>query len=70
LFGYITGRFATSYKFTKQMRLQDGLRQNNVYVAVIPEQLFEAKTLAVTLENAVSEEAQKRNTATWIRERE
>lgn len=65
LFGYMTGRFTSSFKFAKQARLTEGLRQNKVYVAVIPEQLFEAKTLAAELERAVSEDVQKRATSSW-----
>jgi len=55
LFGYITGRAYGSYKFTKQMHLKEGLRQNKVYIAVIPEQLFDSNKLAASLEKAVSE---------------
>jgi hypothetical protein len=66
LFGYIAGRTTVSYKFAKRMRVEEGLRQRKVYVAVIPEHMFEAKTLAGELEKAVVQEAQNRRaSSSW-----
>eukprot|EP00913_Durusdinium_trenchii_P021812 g20494.t1 len=55
-FGYLAGRTVSSYKLHKRLRLQTGLNTNRVYVAVVPEHLFEAETLARELEQAVSRE--------------
>ncbi|CAE8687090.1 unnamed protein product, partial [Polarella glacialis] len=39
--GYVAGRAVSSFKWRKQLRVNRGLAENRVYVAVIPEQLFE-----------------------------
>eukprot|EP00435_Cladocopium_sp_Y103_P071973 s216_g38.t3 len=54
-FGYLAGRAVSSYQWHKQLRLQTGLTQNKVYVAVIPAPQFEAKTLARELERAIGQ---------------
>ncbi|CAE7027565.1 unnamed protein product [Symbiodinium sp. CCMP2592] len=48
-FGYLAGRSISSYKWHKQLRVTQGLNSNRVYVAVIPEHLFEAQKVASEL---------------------
>eukprot|EP00933_Yihiella_yeosuensis_P049064 TRINITY_DN45642_c0_g1_i1.p1 TRINITY_DN45642_c0_g1~~TRINITY_DN45642_c0_g1_i1.p1 ORF type:complete len:206 (-),score=26.07 TRINITY_DN45642_c0_g1_i1:102-689(-) len=55
-FGYLAGRAVSSFKWHKHSKtLQNLSEKRRVYVAVIPEQLFEAGTVARELENAVAE---------------
>ncbi|CAK0843749.1 unnamed protein product [Prorocentrum cordatum] len=54
LVGYVAGRTQSSYRWHRQMRVNEGLsNKRRVYVAVIPEQLFSAPLLASELERAV-----------------
>ncbi|CAJ1345740.1 unnamed protein product [Effrenium voratum] len=53
-FGYLAGRAVGSYNLHKHIRIKDGLNSNRVFVAVVPEQLFEAGTVARELELAIS----------------
>mmetsp|Transcript_90045 Transcript_90045/g.156026 ORF Transcript_90045/g.156026 Transcript_90045/m.156026 type:complete len:201 (+) Transcript_90045:100-702(+) len=55
LFGYMVGRTTTSYKWIKKLKVNEALKERRVYVAVVPEQLFEAKMVARELEKAVAE---------------
>eukprot|EP00439_Symbiodinium_sp_Y106_P016880 s880_g2.t1 len=65
-FGYLAGRSISSYKWHKQLRVTQGLNSNRVYVAVIPEHLFEAQKVASELEKAVSAaEAQTARKPWW-----
>merc|ERR1719277_1477974 len=55
LLGYLLGRTQGTFKRQQQLRLATGLNQDRVYVAVVPERLFEAKVVARELERAVKE---------------
>lgn len=55
LLGYMAGRTQGSYLRHKQHQVSVGLSKNRVYVAVVPERLFEAKVVAHELERAVVE---------------
>ncbi|CAL1173844.1 unnamed protein product [Cladocopium goreaui] len=61
-FGYLAGRAVSSYQWHKQLRLQTGLTQKKVYVAVIPAPQFEAKTLARELERAIGQNTETLDT--------
>mmetsp|Transcript_16778 Transcript_16778/g.39330 ORF Transcript_16778/g.39330 Transcript_16778/m.39330 type:complete len:204 (-) Transcript_16778:132-743(-) len=54
LFGYIVGRTTTSFHWHKQVKINKGLAERRVYVAVVPERLFEANIVANELEKAVA----------------
>mmetsp|Transcript_62771 Transcript_62771/g.203390 ORF Transcript_62771/g.203390 Transcript_62771/m.203390 type:complete len:179 (+) Transcript_62771:66-602(+) len=55
LLGYMAGRTQGSYLRRRHHQVENGLKTNRVYVAVVPERLFEAGTIARELERAVAE---------------
>merc|ERR1711972_884314 len=53
-FGYILGRTRGSYLMRRRLNVTEGLSEKRVFVAVIPEQLFDSKVLAQELDRAVA----------------
>lgn len=53
LLGYMIGRTQGSYYWHRQLQVKSGLNKDRVYVAVVPQRLFDAKTVARELEQAV-----------------
>lgn len=68
LLGYLFGRTQGSFLVKRQIQVQESLKKDRVYVAVIPERLFEAKTVSLELERAVVEaDAEKAKKPWWQR---
>lgn len=61
LLGYAAGRTTSSYRWHRQLRVGDGLRGaergRRIYVAVVPEMLFESGLVAKELERAITADA-------------
>jgi len=53
MLGYLVGRTQGSYKYHRQLQIGTGLAQHRVFVAAIPERLFEAGVAGKELEKAI-----------------
>mmetsp|Transcript_10160 Transcript_10160/g.28833 ORF Transcript_10160/g.28833 Transcript_10160/m.28833 type:complete len:194 (+) Transcript_10160:146-727(+) len=66
--GYLAGRTQGSYKHHRQLEVIAGLSKNRVYIAAIPERMFESGTAARELEKAVVEaNASRANDVWWLK---